>query len=81
MEAAYHGVPVIGIPIFVDQDMNMKQVEKLGFGLPLEILELDEEKLYDTISMFFKNDRWTIFLSLLGWLVKNSRGSIHFLKF
>jgi len=57
MEAAYHGVPVIGIPIFVDQDMNMKQVEKLGFGLPLEILELDEEKLYDTISMFFKNDR------------------------
>ncbi len=49
-EAAYHGTPLIGFPLFADQDMNMKQAEKAGFAVTLEINEFTEEKLESTIN-------------------------------
>ncbi|MHC4712233.1 MAG: glycosyltransferase [Planctomycetota bacterium] len=35
-QALYHGVPVIGIPSFHDQDFNMQRVEDLGLGKALD---------------------------------------------
>ncbi|KAF4519362.1 UDP-glycosyltransferase-06, partial [Ephemera danica] len=32
-EAAYHGVPVVGIPVFGDQELNMRKAEIGGFGI------------------------------------------------
>lgn len=49
-EAAYHGTPLIGFPLFADQDLNMKQAEKAGFATTLEINEFTEEKLEGTIN-------------------------------
>lgn len=49
-EAAYHGTPLIGFPLFADQDLNMKQAEKAGFAVTLEINEFTEEKLESTIN-------------------------------
>ncbi|XP_072449000.1 UDP-glucuronosyltransferase 3A1-like [Chiloscyllium punctatum] len=40
MEAVYHGVPVIGIPLFGDQFDNMVRVEAKGFGLTVQVNQL-----------------------------------------
>ncbi|XP_046402053.1 UDP-glucosyltransferase 2-like [Ischnura elegans] len=44
-EAVARGVPVIGIPIFGDQEMNMQKVVKLGVGMQVPFAELSKEKL------------------------------------
>lgn len=43
-ETIYHGVPVIGIPFFGDQDWNMEQVEYHGIGVKLDLKDISEEK-------------------------------------
>lgn len=39
-EATYHGVPLLGLPVFVDQHTNTRQVQREGWGrlLPWEDL-------------------------------------------
>ena len=34
-EAAYHGVPVLGLPLYGDDMISMKLVEKAGYGISL----------------------------------------------
>ncbi|OXA57179.1 UDP-glucuronosyltransferase 2B20 [Folsomia candida] len=57
-ESTYHGVPILGIPFAVDQDVNMLQTEKLGFSLTLEIMDLTEEKLEVAINYILKNSTY-----------------------
>uniref|UniRef100_UPI00398EB0BE UDP-glucuronosyltransferase 3A1-like n=1 Tax=Pristiophorus japonicus TaxID=55135 RepID=UPI00398EB0BE len=40
MEAVYHGVPVIGIPLFGDQFDNMVRVEAKGLGVTIQVNQL-----------------------------------------
>ncbi len=47
-QALYHGVPVIGIPTFHDQDFNMQRVEDLGLGASLDPKKLDAASLRAT---------------------------------
>lgn len=42
-EARYHGVPVLGVPVFADQPMNLKDVVAEGWAVPLQYAELTEE--------------------------------------
>jgi len=49
-EAIFHGVPLIGIPMFGDQDANMKTSENHGFALTVEFRNLTEEKLFMAIN-------------------------------
>lgn len=44
-EAIYHGVPIVGIPIFGDQKMNMARAERAGYGLTVSYSNLTEESL------------------------------------
>ncbi|GLG96693.1 ADP,ATP carrier protein 1 [Gryllus bimaculatus] len=38
-EAVYHGVPVVGIPLFGDQQLNMNRAAAAGFGVSLDFQE------------------------------------------
>ena len=49
-EAVYHGVPLIGIPMFGDQPANMRKAESLGYGITLEFSELTEDILTDAVN-------------------------------
>lgn len=43
IEALYSGVPIIGIPMFGDQNANIRQVEKGGYGVTLPYDQISEE--------------------------------------
>ena len=38
LEGLYHGVPMVGIPLFVDQGFNGRRMEYTGYGKWFDIL-------------------------------------------
>lgn len=54
-EALYEGVPVLGIPIFGDQMMNMIKTEKRGYGLQVLYSELNEENFSKALNEILTN--------------------------
>ncbi|GJQ84146.1 putative PPIases [Trypoxylus dichotomus] len=55
MEAIYFGVPILGIPVFGDQKMNMATSMDMGIGITLDYTELDENKFYLAIKELLDN--------------------------
>jgi glucuronosyltransferase len=55
-EAVFHGVPTVGIPIFSDQEMNMKEMEAVGIGISLDFLKLNKDTFLEAIYKVL-NDR------------------------
>ncbi|KAM9329993.1 2-hydroxyacylsphingosine 1-beta-galactosyltransferase [Gastrophryne carolinensis] len=49
-EAMYHGVPVVGIPLFGDHYDTMTRVQAKGMGILLEWKQMTEENLYKALS-------------------------------
>lgn len=58
MEAIYHAVPVLGIPVFADQDMNMGKSVATGFGIKILFKKLSTDTLSKAITEILTNDRW-----------------------
>ncbi|KAF2888037.1 hypothetical protein ILUMI_18136 [Ignelater luminosus] len=54
-EAVYHGVPIVGIPLYGDQMMNLANAESNGIGRGLPYRELTEDKLTDLIQEVLTN--------------------------
>ncbi|CAH0545939.1 unnamed protein product [Brassicogethes aeneus] len=50
IEAVYHGVPILGIPVFWDQELNIKNAEQNGFALNLPFRDLNENTLFSCIQ-------------------------------
>lgn len=48
-EATYHGVPVLGLPVSIDQHHNMRMVHKEGWGRALSWEDLTCDSLRDHI--------------------------------
>ncbi|CAG7734362.1 unnamed protein product [Allacma fusca] len=57
-EAVYHGVPVLSVPIFGDQDLNANVVIQLGFGEFIEILDVTAESLEAKITQMLSNNKY-----------------------
>lgn len=49
-EAIYHGVPMVGMPIFGDQPSNAAAVEESGMGVIMAISELSKETLLQKLK-------------------------------
>ncbi|KAK9745652.1 UDP-glucoronosyl and UDP-glucosyl transferase [Popillia japonica] len=48
-EAMYHGVPVIGIPLFGDQHSNLAKIVNKNLGKKLSYFNLGDQLVYDTV--------------------------------
>ncbi|KAH8248174.1 hypothetical protein KR038_003989, partial [Drosophila bunnanda] len=49
-ESVYFGKPVLGLPCFYDQHMNVNRAQRMGFGLGLDLNNLRQEDLEKTIE-------------------------------
>lgn len=56
-EAVYHGVPIIGIPIYGDQELNVARAVQSGIGLKLNFHNLTEETILWTIECILMNSK------------------------
>lgn len=53
--AIYHGVPILGIPLIGEHDINMKKAENAGYALTWEMLDMNQTEFEDLIeSMLFE---------------------------
>ncbi|XP_049767214.1 UDP-glycosyltransferase UGT5-like [Schistocerca cancellata] len=54
-EAVYHGVPVVGVPVFGDQELNMIRAEEKGYALRLQFNNLTAESFFWAITEVLHN--------------------------
>lgn len=59
-EAAYHGVPVVGFPLWSDQPENARQITRAGMGLCVDINTVTEDELHTSISRVLSESRYII---------------------
>ena len=59
-EAAYHGVPVVGFPMWSDQPENARQITRAGMGLWVDVNKVTEEELRESISRVLSEPRYAI---------------------
>lgn len=54
-EAMYCGVPRLGIPIFADQELNIKQAENMGQAIKVDFEEISKEKILNAAKELLYN--------------------------
>lgn len=57
-EAVYHGVPLMGIPMFADQKTNMVSFQHLGLGLMLEYSNLTDSTFKYVLDEMLSNEKY-----------------------
>uniref|UniRef100_A0A3P8WRN2 glucuronosyltransferase n=1 Tax=Cynoglossus semilaevis TaxID=244447 RepID=A0A3P8WRN2_CYNSE len=60
LQAVYHGVPVLGIPLFGDQFDNVVRAETKGFGLSISLTDITRQLLHATIRKLLQDVRYVL---------------------
>lgn len=60
-ESAYHGVPVVAVPLYGDQFPNAKKVEQTGLGLAVNLETVDAQQLFKAIELVVTEPRSVYF--------------------
>lgn len=55
MESLHYGKPIIGIPFFNDQKLNVAKAESQGYGVTIDYDSLTEESLKNAVNAIFNN--------------------------
>ncbi|XP_049308428.1 UDP-glycosyltransferase UGT5-like [Bactrocera dorsalis] len=57
-EAVYHAVPVLGMPFFFDQHLNLKKAENNGYAIMLDFHTLTSEQLKNSLQQLLHNNTY-----------------------
>ncbi|KAK5645049.1 hypothetical protein RI129_006349 [Pyrocoelia pectoralis] len=58
IEAIYHGVPIVGVPVFGDQLMNTARAELGGYGKGVHFKTLTEEAFGNAVNEVLNNPKY-----------------------
>lgn len=58
MEARHYGVPIIGLPVYGDQPKNADIIVEEGWGIKMDITELTQKSLTDSINDILTNPKY-----------------------
>jgi len=58
LQAVYHGVPVLAIPLFGDQFDNVVRAEAKGLGLSLRPTDITSQRIVDAVQTLTQEDRY-----------------------
>ncbi|KAJ6639593.1 UDP-glycosyltransferase UGT5 [Pseudolycoriella hygida] len=70
-EAKYHGVPVLGIPIFGDQQSNIQIAVAEGWALQLQYSEVTEETFSRTLNEMLQNATYRQVIKKLSFMFRD----------
>lgn len=56
-EAYYCGIPTLGIPIFADQFLNIKQAEAKGLSIQLFYDDITKEAVLNALNNLMKHSK------------------------
>lgn len=70
-EAVFHGVPLVGMPIFFDQGDYLVKLVEHGVAIPLD-RTATAEVIYETLSNVLDNPGWKRNATRLSRLMRNS---------
>ncbi|XP_020804450.1 LOW QUALITY PROTEIN: UDP-glucuronosyltransferase 2B15-like [Drosophila serrata] len=57
-EAVHNGVPILGMPIYCDQHLNIHQGKKTGYALGLDYRKVTEEELRESLLELIENPKY-----------------------
>jgi glucuronosyltransferase len=57
MEASYRGVPIVGVPFFLDQTNNIRKFVSKGVGVELDYKSITKESVLTALREVLNNDR------------------------
>ncbi|XP_070491097.1 UDP-glycosyltransferase UGT5-like [Chironomus tepperi] len=57
-EAIYEGVPILGIPIYGDQKMNINNAVAKGYGIDVHFDDITEEKIQSALMELLHNPKY-----------------------
>ncbi|CAH1402293.1 unnamed protein product [Nezara viridula] len=58
LEGTYHGVPIVGTPLFADQKNNIRFCEEAGYCIYIDLKTVTEEILLDAINKILTNSSY-----------------------
>lgn len=70
-EAIHAGVPMVGMPIFADQQHNVHRIVSKGCGLSLNYRNLDKTGFKKIINEVIENSRYATAIKTLGNLARD----------
>ena len=53
----YHGVPVLGLPMGADQELNLFKAEKEGYALKLQWKRVNEQTLATAVNSLLNDSK------------------------
>lgn len=60
-EAIHKEVPMVGIPVFGDQLLNIRRIVQFGMGVKLSLSEITSDSFVESVLEVFQNQRCVYF--------------------
>ncbi|ALC39403.1 Ugt36Ba, partial [Drosophila busckii] len=70
-EAQYHAVPMLALPVFADQPANAEKLAEAGYGLALDLTNLEADALKEAIKELLVNPKYTAKLKQFSQLYRD----------